>query len=85
MMKKDMDDEMAQMVESIKKLPEKAQRAFYWIVTNFDFVKEMCKNSKMTNEEFERYKEDAKAKEDYLMLALLAVAQKYKNDETPEP
>lgn len=81
---KNMDDEMTQIVETIKELPEEAQRAVYWIITHFDFVKEICKNSEMTNEEIERYKEEAWEKEDYLLLALLAAAQAFNNDEISE-
>ncbi len=84
-MEKNNDEMLGKIEEAIKELPEKAQQAIYWTIAHLDLVKEMCKNPKMTDEEIEKYKEDARAKEDYMMLVLLWAAQTYNNgDETAE-
>lgn len=77
-MEKDLNEKLSKIEEEIKELPEKAQRAIYWIIKNFDFVEEMCQDSDMTNEEIEKYKENAIEKEDYIALALLCVAKMYR-------
>lgn len=71
--------EWAEFEKEMKKLPEKAQQAIYWVVKNFDFVMELCKKSDMTVEEIEKHREDAREKEDYIALALLLVAEMYKS------
>lgn len=82
-MEKDMDGRLKKIEETIKELPEKAQKAIYWTIAHWNFVEELCKNPGMTNEEIEKWRDDARVKEDYIMLALLGVAQTYINsDET---
>ena len=82
-MEKNKDERSAKIEEAIKELPEKARQAMYGIIAHWDFVVEMCKNTKMTNEEIEKNKEYARAKEDYTMLALLCATQTFNsNDET---
>lgn len=67
----------------INELPDKAKSAIFWVITHFDLVEKMCKDSKMTNEEIEKHMVEARAKEDYTMLALLCCAQIYqKGNET---
>lgn len=84
-MEKNKDERSAKIEEAIKELPEKAQQAMYGIIAHWDLVVEMCKNPEMTNEEIEKYKEEARAKEDYTMLALLCAAQTFNDsDETAE-
>lgn len=69
-----------QMENEIKKLPEKAQNAIYWMMENFEIVMEMCKESDMTDEEIEKYRKIAKEKDDYIALVLLCAAVIYKNN-----
>lgn len=84
-MEKSRNESLAKIEEVINELPEKAQKAIYWTIAHWDFVEDLCKNPGLTNEEIEKYKEDARIKEDYIMLALLGVAQTYiKSDETTE-
>lgn len=78
-LKQDLNEEAVRIENEVKKLPEKAQRAIYWVVENFNLVIEMCKESEMTEEEIEKYREIARKKEDYITLALLCVAKMYKN------
>ncbi len=73
-------EQIARIEKAVKELPQKAQRAIFWIIEHYDFVEEMCKNSKMTVEEIEKYKTNAEAKEDYIMLALLCAAQTYMHE-----
>ena len=46
-MEKGLNEELVRMEKEIKELPKKAQWAIYWIVENFDFVIEVCKESNM--------------------------------------
>jgi len=84
MMEKNMEYSVTKIEKAIKELPEKAQGVISWVIMHFGFVEELCKNPDMTNEEIEKHKECARAKEDYLTLALLCAMQTYNNDETPE-
>lgn len=77
-MEKDLNERLAKIEKEIEELPEKAQWAIHWIVKNFDFVDEMCKEADMTEEEIEKYKKDAIEKEDYIALSLLYIAKIYK-------
>ena len=84
-MEKNKDEMLAELQRKIEELPEKAQQAMYWTITHFDFIKDMCGNPGMTNEEIEKYKKDAYAKGDYTMLAPLCAAQAFNNSsETTE-
>ena len=78
-MEKDLNEALVRIENEMKKLPEKAQWAIYWVVKNFNPVIEMCKESHMTDEEIKKYREIAREKEDYIALALLCVAEMYKN------
>ena len=84
-MEKDLNEKLVKIEKEIKELPKKAQWAIYWIVENFDFVIEVCKESNMTNEEIQKYKKYAREKEDYIMLALLCIAETYKNGDPERP
>lgn len=76
-MEKRRDERFTIIEETVKELPERAQAAIHWMITHFDIVEALCINSEMTNEEIRRYKEDARQKEDYIMLVLLCAAQVY--------
>lgn len=78
-MEKDKNEQLAKLEKELNELPEKAQSAIYWMIKNFDSVIELCKNSEMTDEEIERYREKAIEKEDYLTLALLCTTEIYQN------
>ena len=69
--------DLLSLEEEIKQLPEKFQRALCWLIDNFDFAEEICKNPVMTYEEIEKYKKDALAKEDYIVFILSCIAQTY--------
>lgn len=79
-MKKDKNERSVKIIEIIKELPEKKQNAIVWTIKNFKFVKEMCENPEMTEDEIKKYKEDAIAKEDYLMLILLCAAETFNKE-----
>ena len=51
------------------------------MLKNIKFFNEICKNPEMTMEEIETHKEIAIEKEDNVMLALLCMAQVYKETE----
>lgn len=44
-----------------------------------EMIEKMCEKSDMTDEEIQKWTEKAKAKDDYIMLALLTFAQVYKD------
>lgn len=73
--------ESEEIKEEREKLPEKAEQAVDWITEHLYFVEQICENSKMTEEEIERHKEEARAREDYLMLALTYAVQIYHKDD----
>ena len=78
-MEKDLDENRIKIEEELKKLPEKAQRAICWTIENLDFVVDMCRESEMTCEEIEMYKNEAIEKEDYVLFLILHITEMYKN------
>ena len=78
-MEKNLDENRAKVAEELKKLPEKAQRAICWAIENLDFVVDMCRESEMTCEEIEMYKNEAIEKEDYVLFVILHITEMYKN------
>ncbi len=84
-MEKDVNDvneikqKIAELQKEVQKLPPKAQDAIYWVIENFDLVEEMCKDSHMTDEKLQTYKEYAREADDYLMLALACLTKLYGN------
>lgn len=84
-MEKNRNEELAKLEKELKELPEKMQRAICWVIENFDFAAEMCREPNLTDEEIETYKEIAREKEDYIMLALLCMAEIYKKEKKEGP
>lgn len=80
-MKEISNEEWNRAIEEFENLPEKAQRAIYWVIKNWDFVVEMCKESDMSYEEIEKYKMKADEKGDYALFVLLRMLELYKNGE----
>ena len=78
-MEKISEENRIKIEENLKKLPEKAQRAFCWAIENRDFVIEMCRESDMTYEEIEENKKKALEKEDYILFLILHITEMYKN------
>ena len=70
-MKEDNKNLIDEMIEKMKELPPEGQSAMLFVIENFDLIKKMCEKSERT--------EKAKAKDDYIMLALLTFAQVYKD------
>jgi len=83
-MKKNRDELLAKIEESIKELPEKAQEAICWLIIHLDEVQEICKDCTMTENEIKKHKEYAKIKENYIVLALLCAVQTYSNNKPSE-
>lgn len=79
-MEKNKKESSVEIIEIIKELPEKEQNAIVWTIKNFKFVRKMCENPGMTKDEIKKYKEDAIAKEDYLMLILLCAAETFNKE-----
>lgn len=75
------NEQFIKFEEELNGLSQKPRNAVLWAMKHFDFVEEICKNTKMTMEEIEEYKAYAKAKEDYIMLLLLCAVQTYENEE----
>lgn len=78
-MENELDEKWNRVKEELENLPEKARRAIYWVIKNWDFVIEICKESNMTYEEIETNKKKAKEKEDYVLFVLLHITEMYKN------
>lgn len=78
-MEKTKNESSDKIIKMMKELSEKEQDAIVWTIKNINFVKEMCENPGMTEEEIKKYKENAIEKEDYLMLILLCAAETFNN------
>ena len=68
-MKEDNKNLIDEMIEKMKELPPEGQSAMLFVIEKSD----------MTDEEIQKWTEKAKAKDDYIMLALLTFAQVYKD------
>lgn len=78
-MKRSKNENSVKIINMIKELPEKEQNAIVWTIKNFNFVKKMCENPEMTEDEIKKHKTEAIEKEDYLMLILLCAAEIFNN------
>lgn len=79
-MKDNKDEKIKKTVEKIKKLPEKAQVACIWAIEHCDMIEEMCRDSKMTMEEIEKYEIIARKRKDYFLLIFLQAVRVYGNN-----
>lgn len=66
-----------EILDRIKELPEKQRNAIIWMIENFSSGIKMCENLDLTEDELKKYKEEAMAKEDYLMYVLLCAAETF--------
>lgn len=78
-MKKSSNNELFE--KELEGLPPKAQQAICWIAENFDAVLQLCKEPDMTEQEIKKQIVKAAEKDDYLAVALLSIAQMYKDKE----
>jgi len=78
-LKKSEKQHLEKLQEEINKLPIRAQQTICWLIDNFDFVQEICKDSEMSDEEIKKQEEIAGKKQDYMALALLCAVKVYKN------
>lgn len=60
--------------------PEELQGAFDWVVHHFAFVKEVCRDSGLTDEELEAYKRRAAATGDGTLFVFCCAAQVWKEE-----
>lgn len=70
--------EVDKIEELLNKSPDSAKAAFFWAIENFDFIKKTCRNSAMSEEETEKYINEALEKKDYIMFILCYVVKAYK-------
>ena len=81
-MKNSEKKQLEKLQKEINKLPIKAQQTICWLIDNFDFVQEICKDSEMSDEEIKKQEEIAGKKQDYMALALLCAVKIYKNEDS---
>ena len=74
-MKKSWDELIDELIKKISQLPAKRQKAMYFVIDNFHPLKRMCENSKMTDEEIQKWTAKAEENDDCIMLALLTAVQ----------
>lgn len=72
-MENDWKERFRTIMEGVALLPEKERRAFWWAMDNFDELRHICEISRVTPEELEEYYTRAWKKEDYALVALLAL------------
>lgn len=65
------EDPRQELFEMIQALPEKPQFAMHWLIANLDTVEKMSNSGRLSEEERIKYKQQAIAQEDYMMLVLL--------------
>lgn len=65
------------ILKEIAELPEEMQRAVIWALRHWELVEWLCKEPKMTSEEIEELKMQAKEKKDSLLLVLICAAQAF--------
>ena len=70
--------------ELLLELPEEARYSLWWVLTHPDEVREMCEMEEMSEEEMKMFEEEAIAKRDYTMLALLSAAKYFQKKKEEE-
>ena len=65
------------ILKEIAELPEEMQRAVIWALRHWELVEWLCKEPKMTSEEIEELKMQAKEKKGSLLLVLICAAQAF--------
>ncbi len=83
-MENNYDECIQQIKESISKLPEKVQKAFVWMIVNYEEVEELCKGRPLLEETRRQLMEAARRNDDALLFVLL-VAEKVINAQQNEP
>ncbi len=82
---KNNDNECVQQIkERMSKLPEKVQKAFVWMIANYEEVEELCKGGPLSEETRQQLMEAARRNDDALLFVLL-VAEKTINAQQNEP
>ena len=75
------EEQIVRKKELMKGAPPKLQYAIIRIIDNYDFFEEICQHSGLTENEMQKYKEEALFKEDYLMFAMLCFSQVLEQEE----
>lgn len=74
-MGKNKDELIEVLMQKISQLPPEGQSAMSFVIKNFHFIKKMCENTEMTDEEIQNRSAKAKENGDYFLLALLTAVQ----------
>ena len=83
-MENNLKERWEQIKELLLELPEEARCSLWWVLTHPDEVREMCEMEEMSEEEMKMFEEEAIAKRDYTMLALLSAAQYFQKKKEEE-
>lgn len=83
-MEKDRKETLEQILQEYQNLPTKWQKVIGWMVENWEFVKAICKDTTMTNEEMEKIIEEARAREDTSMEILCRLAMCLKEQKSEQ-
>ena len=75
---KEKDEQIKNIVEQIKALPDEMQKAIYWLIQNIEIADQLSEGTRMTDEEIEQFTQRALARRDYVMLVLIKYKQ-FKN------
>ena len=83
-MENNLKERWEQIKELLLELPEEARYSLWWVLTHPDEVREMCEMEEMSEEEMKMFEEEAIAKRDYTMLALLSSAKYFQKKKEEE-
>ena len=83
-MENNLKERWEQIKELLLELPEEARYSLWWVLTHPDEVREMCEMEEMSEEEMKMFEEEAIAKRDYTMLALLSAAKYFQKKKEEE-
>lgn len=69
------EEQIGKIEELMEGAPPKMQDAVIRIISNYEFFQKICQHSGLTENEMQKYKEEALLKEDYMMFAMLCFSQ----------
>lgn len=72
---KEREEQIKNIEELIKALPDEMQKAICWLIQNIEIADQLSEGERMTDEQIEQFTQRALDRKDYVMLALVKYKQ----------
>ncbi len=72
---KEREEQIKNIEELIKALPDEMQKAICWLIQNIEIADQLSRGERMADEQIEQFTQRALDRKDYVMLALVKYKQ----------